>query len=143
MNKVIILAESTAYLPQSYIDSLPIEVIPLSVVWDGQSYRDGVDMSPEEFYTRLAKSNTLPTTSQVSVNAYQDKFRTLLDKGYQVLTMPISSGISGSVYSAFQAKESFKNDRVEAMVYQTGLNGVGLSGFDRCACRQRWQPAWR
>ncbi len=125
MNNVIILTDSTAYLPQSFVDTLPIEVIPLTVVWDGQSYRDGIDMSPEEFYTRLAKSNTLPTTSQVSVNAYQDRFKALLDKGYQVLTMPISSGISGSVYSAFQAKESFKNDPVE--VIDTKLVSMALS----------------
>jgi DegV family protein with EDD domain len=87
MNKVIILTDSTAYLPQNYVDSLPIDVIPLSVVWDGKSYRDGIDMKPEEFYTRLAKSETMPTTSQVSVNAYMEKFRELLDKGYQVLNL--------------------------------------------------------
>lgn len=126
MNKVVILTDSTAYLPQEYVDSLPIEVIPLSVVWDGKSYRDGIDMSPQEFYTRLEKSDTLPTTSQVSVNAYQDKFKELLAKGCQVLSMGISSGISGSVFSAFQAKESFKNDPVE--VIDTKLVSMAL-GF--------------
>jgi len=126
MNKVIILTDSTAYLPQNYVDSLPIDVIPLSVVWDGKSYRDGIDMKPEEFYTRLAKSETMPTTSQVSVNAYMEKFRELLDKGYQVLNLGISSGISGSVFSAFTAKESFKNDPVE--VIDTKLVSMAL-GF--------------
>jgi DegV family protein with EDD domain len=125
MNKVVILTDSTAYIPQEYIDSLPIEVIPLSVIWDGKTYWDGIDLTPKEFYTRLAKSSSLPTTSQVSVNAYQEMFRKLLDKGYQILTLPISSGISGSVYSAFQAKESFKNDPVE--VIDTKLVSMALA----------------
>jgi DegV family protein with EDD domain len=125
MNKVVILTDSTAYIPQEYLDSLPIEVIPLSVIWDGKTYRDGIDLTPKEFYTRLAKSSSLPTTSQVSVNAYQEMFRKLLDKGYQILTLPISSGISGSVYSAFQAKESFKKDPVE--VIDTKLVSMALT----------------
>lgn len=127
MNKVVILTDSTTYLPQNYIDSLPIEVIPLSLIWEGNTYRDGIDITPKEFYTRLEKSSTLPTTSQVSVNAYQEKFKSLLDQGCQVLTLPISSGISGSVYSAFQAKESFKNDPVE--VIDTRLVSMAL-GFE-------------
>ena len=126
MSKVIVLTDSTAYIPQKYIDSLPIEVVPLLVTWDGKTYRDGIDITPKDFYTRLAKSSTLPTTSQVSVNTFQEKFKELLDKGYQVMTMPISSGISGSVFSAFQAKESFKNDPVE--VIDTKLVSMAL-GF--------------
>jgi DegV family protein with EDD domain len=126
MNKVVVLTDSTAYLPQEYIDTLPIETVPLSLIWDGKTYRDGIDMSPEEFYVRLAKSTTLPTTSQVSVNTYQEKFKKLLSEGAQVLTLSISSGISGSVFSAFQAKESFKNDPVE--VIDTKLVSMAL-GF--------------
>jgi DegV family protein with EDD domain len=126
MSKVIVLTDSTAYIPQKYIDSLPIEVVPLLVTWDGKTYRDGIDITPKDFYTRLAESSTLPTTSQVSVNTFQEKFKELLDKGYQVMTMPISSGISGSVFSAFQAKESFKNDSVE--VIDTKLVSMAL-GF--------------
>jgi DegV family protein with EDD domain len=126
MSKVIILTDSTAYIPQEYIDSLPIDVLPLIVNWDGKTYRDGIDITPRDFYIRLAKSSTLPTTSQVSVNSFQDKFKELLAKGYEVLTMPISSGISGSVFSAFQAKESFKKDPVE--VIDTKLVSMAL-GF--------------
>ena len=125
MNKVIILTDSTAYIPQEYVDSLPIRVLPLSVIWDGKSYRDGIDIKPEDFYTRLAKSSTLPTTSQVTVNAYLEEFKKLLEEGYQVLTLPISSGISGSVFSAFQAKESFKTDPVE--VIDTKLVSMALT----------------
>ena len=125
MNKVVILTDSTAFVPQEYLDTLPIRVIPLSLIWDGETYWDGIDIKVEDFYTRLAKSATLPTTSQVSVNAYQDIFKKLLDEGYQILNLGISSGISGSVFSAFQAKESFKNDPIE--VIDTKLVSMALT----------------
>jgi DegV family protein with EDD domain len=125
MSKVVILTDTTAYLPQNFIDELPIKVLPLTLYWDGKSYRDGIDMGPEEFYTRLDKSSTLPTTSQVTVNTFQEKFKELLDEGYEVLTMPISSGISGTVYSAFQAKEAFKGSPIE--VIDTKLVSMALS----------------
>ena len=115
MNKVIIVTDSTAYLPQEYIDELPIKVVPLTVNWDGETYRDGVDIKPDEFYTRLGKSSTLPTTSQATVKDFTDVYKPLLDEGYSILTLPISSGISGTVNSAFQAKEMFPDKPIEVM----------------------------
>jgi DegV family protein with EDD domain len=125
MSKVVIVTDTTAYLPQKYIDELPIQVLPLTLYWEGKSYRDGIDMGPREFYTRLEKSSTLPITSQVTVNTFQEKFQELLDEGHEVLTMPISSGISGTVFSAFQAKEAFKGKPIE--VIDTKLVSMALS----------------
>ena len=125
MKKVIVTTDSTAYLPQQYVDELGVEVIPLTVNWDGEAYRDGVDITPDEFYTRLSKSSTLPTTSQTPVNDYVNLYQRLLDAGYAVLAMPISQGISGSYFSAVQAKESFPGAPVE--VVDTRLVSMALS----------------
>jgi len=126
MSKVAIVTDSTAYLPQEYIDELPIRVVPLTLNWDGETYRDGIDIKPNEFYTRLGKSSTLPTTSQATVKDFTDVFQSLLDEGYSILTMPISSGISGTVNSAFQAKEMFPGAPIE--VIDTKLVSMAL-GF--------------
>jgi DegV family protein with EDD domain len=126
MKKVAIVTDSTAYLPQNYIDSLPIRVVPLSLTWEGQTYRDGIDIKPDEFYTRLGKSDTLPTTSQATVHDFSSVFEKLIDEGYSILTLPISSGISGTVNSAFQAKELMKGAPIE--VIDTKLVSMAL-GF--------------
>ena len=126
MNKVAIVTDSTAYLPQSYIDDLSINVVPLSLNWEGKNYRDGIDIQPNEFYTRLAKSNTLPTTSQATVKDFADVFKRLIDEGYSILTMPISSGISGTINSAIQAKAMFPKAPIE--VIETKLVSMAL-GF--------------
>jgi DegV family protein with EDD domain len=125
MSKVVIVTDSTAYLPQTYVDELGIEVVPLTLNWDGQTYRDGIDIQPDEFYTRLSTSNTFPTTSQATIQDFSTIFQKVLDRGDSILTMPISSGISGTVYSAFKAKEMFKNAPIE--VIDTRLVSMALS----------------
>lgn len=125
MSKVVIVTDSTAYLPQTYVDELGIEVVPLTLNWDGQTYRDGIDIQPDEFYTRLSTSNTFPTTSQATIQDFSTIFQKVLDRGDSILTMPISSGISGTVYSAFKAKEMFKDAPIE--VIDTRLVSMALS----------------
>lgn len=125
MNKVAVVTDSTAYLPQEYVDSLGITIVPLTLNWEGESYRDGIDIKPDEFYTRLAKSDTLPTTSQSTVGDYSEVFKTLTGKGFDVLVLPISSGISGSVNSAIQARKLFPKANIE--VIDTKLVSMALS----------------
>jgi DegV family protein with EDD domain len=126
MNKVTILTDSTAYLPEETISDLAVEVLPLTLTWDGVSYRDGIDIKPDEFYARMRTSSTLPVTSQVNTATYSDYFEKLLAKGDSVLVLPISSGISGSVLSAFAAKENFPGAPIE--VVDTKLVSMAL-GF--------------
>jgi DegV family protein with EDD domain len=125
MNKVVVITDSSAYLPQKYVDELGVVVLPLTLNWEGVNYRDGVDILPDEFYTRLAKSSTLPITSQTTVHDYSTAFQKLLDEGNSVLTLPISSGISGSYQSAMQAKALFKDAPLE--VIDTRLVSMALS----------------
>jgi DegV family protein with EDD domain len=102
-NKVAIVTDSTAYLPEDCLKQYRITVTPLSVIWGEEIYRDGVDISPAEFYHRLPNSKTMPTTSQVTPGAMQETFKSLLEQGYDVLGIFLSSKISGTYQSAVQA----------------------------------------
>lgn len=115
MKKVAIITDSTAYLPQDLIDDLGIHVVPLTLHWEDKTYRDGVDIKAEEFYQRLSESNTIPSTSQTPVNVFEELFKELLDQDYSVFAMLISSGISGTVESALQAKKEFPGAPLEVM----------------------------
>lgn len=126
MNNVTILTDSTAYLPHETIADLPVEVLPLTLNWDGVNYRDGVDILPDEFYARMRTSSTLPVTSQINVGTFSDMYKKLLNEGRSVLVMPISSGISGTVFQAFTAKEGFPGAPIE--VIDTHLVSMAL-GF--------------
>jgi DegV family protein with EDD domain len=126
MANVMILTDSTAYLPDEIIEKYPIEVIPLTLIWEGKSYKDGVDITPDEFYIKLSGSDSLPKTSQVSVHEYQEKFQKLVDQGYEVLNLGLSSEISSSFFSAVTAAKSFESDKV--VVIDTKLVSMAL-GF--------------
>jgi len=104
-NKVAIVTDSTAYLPEEYLQQYHITVAPLSVIWGEEIYRDGVDILPDEVYKRLADSKVMPTTSQVTPAALHSTFQSLLEQGYDVLGIFVSSRISGTVQSAIQARE--------------------------------------
>jgi DegV family protein with EDD domain len=118
-NKVAIVTDSTAYLPQEQIKKYSISITPLSVIWGEEVYQDGVDILPEEVYTRLANSKTMPTTSQVTPGVMQEIFQSLLDQGYDVLGLFLSSRISGTFQSAAQACEMLGNTAGRISVVDT------------------------
>ena len=110
---VAVVTDSTSYIPQELREKYNISIVPLIVVWDGVTYRDGIDITPEEFYPRLATSKTLPTSSQASLKDFLDTFSRLLDAGYDILTVVISSRMSGTIKVAEQAKEELGADNIE------------------------------
>lgn len=126
MKSIAIVTDSSAYLPQTYVDQYQVSVLPLTVNWDDASYRDGVDISATEFYTRLKSSKTMPTTSQVTMGAYLELFRSLLDAGKDVIYMGISKGISASYFSAEQAKAELGNPE-NLIIVDTQLVSMALS----------------
>lgn len=125
MNKVAILTDSSAYLPKSFCEELEIGVVPLSVNFEGNTYLDGVDISATDLYTRLLTASTIPTTSQATVQQFVDAFRELRKQGKEIFYMGISSGISGTMESAYQAVKEFPGEPIEVM--DTRLVSMALS----------------
>jgi len=113
MSKVAIVTDSTAYLPTELIEKYNIKLVPLQVVWGEETYRDGVDILPEEFYDRLQITEILPTTSQPSVAEFKTIFESLIADGYDVLAILISGGLSGTIASAEQAKQMIDDGQIE------------------------------
>jgi DegV family protein with EDD domain len=114
MSKVAIVTDSTAYIPSALQQQLNITVVPLMLIWGEESYRDGVDMMPDDFYKRMENSKVIPTTSQATIASMKNAFERLLAEGQDVLGIFISSKLSGTVESAMQAREMLQKgqDRI-------------------------------
>ena len=112
MNKVAIVTDSTVAIPPSIVAEQKLTIVPLAVNWDGETYLDGIDITPKQFYERLGKSKTMPTTSQPSAGAFTEVYTRLLDEGYDILTLVISSKLSGTWDSAIQGAEGLPQDRL-------------------------------
>ena len=126
MNKVAIVTDSSTAFPDSIAREHNLTIVPLSVLWDGNSYLDGIDITPAEFYERLAKSETMPTTSQPSVGMFAEAFKTLIDQGYDVLAIVISAQLSGTYQSAYQAAEEFPKNRITLIDSKQGSMPLSL-----------------
>ncbi len=126
MRKVALVTDSTAYIPQPLVEQYGIRVAPQVLIWDGETYLDGVDIQPNEFFERLATSKTLPTSSQVSVKSFLEIFRDLHANGYDILAVLISSKLSGTISSAEQAKAMLPEARIEIVDSYTVAMALGF-----------------
>ncbi|MDQ0339894.1 DegV family protein with EDD domain [Caldalkalibacillus uzonensis] len=109
MSKIAIVTDSTAYLSQDTIDKHRITVVPLSVIFGQEAYREGEDIGYEEFYRKLKETDVLPTTSQPSVGDFVKAFENLSKEYDQAISIHLSSGISGTYQAARQAADLVEN----------------------------------
>lgn len=113
MNKVMIVTDSTSNIPAQLMNGNPIKVLPLQVIWDHKVFKDGVDIQPMEFYQRLATDKVLPSTSQTTPEEFKTTYAQLIEHGYDILSIHISSKLSGTMDSAIQAKRAFPGANIE------------------------------
>jgi len=104
MAKIALVTDSTSYIPDELVERYQITVVPQVLIWGEDTLRDGVDILPSAFYTRLKTATVMPSTSQATVATFMKTFQGLLDQGYEILSILVSEKISGTVNSAVQAK---------------------------------------
>ena len=128
MSKIALVTDSTTYMPPELVKKYNISVAPQVLIWGDQTYKDGVDIELGEFFTRLKTAKVMPTTSQVAVISFQEIFQDLVDKGYDVLALLVSSRLSGTVQSAVQAKDLMSSAREKVNVVDSQSVAMAL-GF--------------
>lgn len=125
MKKIAFITDSTSYLDKTYADAHHIKVVPLNLHWGDELFKDNVDITADVFYTRLAKTEKLPTTSQPSAGEFLEAYEEMA-RDADVLMVPlISSGISGTVDSALMAAKEFTSKPVH--VIDSKVTSAGLS----------------
>lgn len=126
MSQVAIVTDSTAYIPDELVAKHDISVAPQILIWGDKTYRDGVDIQPNEFYTRLKTATVMATTSQVTIASFKDIFSNLLEEGKDVLAILISERLSGTIDSAVQAREMLPGAAIEIVDSQTTAMALGF-----------------
>lgn len=103
MSKIKIVTDSTADLMAEEIEKYDIEVVPLTISIDGEMYADRVDITPSEFIKKMKNSEELPKTSQPSTGAFLEVYDRLGLEGYDVISIHLTGGMSGTAQSAQSA----------------------------------------
>ena len=123
---VRVVTDSTADLPAKVIQEWGITVIPLQVNFGTEVYRDGVDLQPDEFYRKLVSSSVLPTTSVPPPGSFTEVYKKLSTNGDDVLSIHLSSKLSGTYNSARLAAKDLGNKRVEIIDSLSLSMGMGI-----------------
>jgi DegV family protein with EDD domain len=127
------VTDSTSDVPDTEAEKFGVEIVPAMIMFGGQSFRDGVDISRNELYRRMTTQRLLPTTSSPSVGAFEDAFDRMLTRGFQkVLSIHLASTLSGIFNTACIAAKRFPG-RVE--VLETGQVSMG-TGFQILAAAE-------
>ncbi len=141
MAKIAFVTDSTAYIPADLVRKHNITVTPQILVWGDQTYRDGVDIQPDEFYARLKTSKTMPTTSQVSVVTMQHTFQDLIDKGYEVVGIFLSGKLSGTMQSALQGRDALGSSAEKVTLIDSNTTAMAMGYLVLTAARAAQQGA--
>lgn len=122
---VRIVTDSSSDIPRELIDEFAITVVPLTIAFGDQSYRDGLDMTSDEFYTRIATEKELPKTSQPPPALFEHAYEHLVTQG-DVVSVHLSQKFSGTVESARQAAAKIAAGKIEVVDTGSASMGVGL-----------------
>jgi DegV family protein with EDD domain len=140
VSAVAVVTDSTADLTELAAPN-GIEVVPLTVSFGGESYQDGVDLSRDEFYRKLASSAQPPTTAQPAPAAFAATYRRLLGGGATgILSLHISSKLSGTYAAALAAANEVDAQRIRVIDSTTVSLGLGLLALQAAADARTGAP---
>lgn len=128
--KVALVVDSAVCLPPALVDDLKLHVVPMQLSIDGKTYRDGVDISPSQFYNLLPKCEHLPVTSAPSPASFLEAFSAAASVADSVLCLTVLSSISATynvaLASAEMAQRSLPDTRIEVVDTQAAAAAEGL-----------------
>jgi DegV family protein with EDD domain len=124
MSKVAVVIESTTTLPEEMAAKYKLPAPPAIIIWGSEEFRDGIDIQPKEFYERLATAKDHPSTSQATPIMFKEAYEPLIAAGKDILTITISSKLSGMYSSAVQAKNMFPDANIEVVDTRTAVLGI-------------------
>ena len=124
---VKIITDSLGDIPADLAKELGITVIPINVIFGNINYRDGVDLTTEQFYQKLASSKLYPTTIVPSLGRFAETFDTVAEKSGDIVVITNSHKLSASYETAVLARERMKKKRrVEVIDSLSAVMGQGL-----------------
>ena len=132
---VRIVTDSTSDIPPSIAHGLGISVVPLSVIFGDEAFREGIDITHDLFYEKLVRSRALPTTSAPSVGDFLSVYRPLLKEADEIVSIHISSKLSATYSNACQAARQLSDEGARIEVMDSQSVSFGLTFLAAAAAR--------
>lgn len=126
MNKIKIVTDSTAYITKEDAAIHGIKIVPLSVTFSGVTEDEGYPGEFEAYFEKLKSSPDFPTTSQPSIQSFSDVFEEVIAEGYEIITIVISSKLSGTYSSASVAAGMIAGDKISVIDSESTASNLKL-----------------
>ncbi|GGF73552.1 hypothetical protein GCM10010912_18500 [Paenibacillus albidus] len=126
MPNVKIFTDSTSDLPQDWKDSYDIGIVPLYVVFEDGTFKDGVEITPEEIYRRVAAKGALPKTAAPSPADFMAAFNPVIESGDDIVYISLSSSLSSTYQNVLLAAEEYPAGRIHVVDSETLCGGIAL-----------------
>ena len=134
---VKIISDSTCDLSPELIKENDIEIIPLLVTFNEDTFQDGVDIDAKKIYEEVSKKGVLPKTSAVSALVLEERFKKWVEEGYEVIYTGISSKMSSTFNNAIIAAKEIGEDKVFVVDSKNLSTGIGLTLLKACRDRDK------
>ena len=132
---VRVVTDSTADMPSSLAQELGVSIVPLSVIFDSEVYKEGVDITHDLFYDKLVRAKDLPTTSAPSVGDFLEVYEPLLKETDEIVSIHISSKLSATYNNACQAAQHLADRGARVEVVDSQSVSFGLTFMAAAAAR--------
>ncbi|OCL25194.1 hypothetical protein U472_12550 [Orenia metallireducens] len=126
MKSIKIVTDSGADLSKELIERYNIKVIPIPVKLGDRNYKDGEDITPIEFYTKLEAEDISPSTSMINPYTFEEEFKELLKDYQEIIYISFSSQLSGIYNSAKMVQKNLGEDKVSVIDSKAASLGLGL-----------------
>ncbi len=124
---VKVVTDSASDIPAEVAEELGISVVPCTIFFGADAFKDGVEITKEEFFERLTSGGVMPTTTQPSVGDFLEVYKPLAEAGDDIVSVHVSGKLSGTVNSARLAAEELQGTTVEIVDTELASMGVALA----------------
>jgi DegV family protein with EDD domain len=138
---VKIITDTMCDVPRDAAERYNIKIMPLNVYFGNEAYKDGIDITMEEFYEKLKVSENLPTTSQIPPIEFISVFEEELKNGNEVVCINGSSQLSGTYNSAVLAKNQIESDKIHIIDSEGVTMGAGMLSIKAARLAEQGMPA--
>jgi len=129
MTRMAVVTDSGATLPEKISKRFGILVAPFTILLNGQSFLDGVDIGPRDFFARLRESEAVPKTSMVQPQQWLDIFSQAAERAREILCITVSETLSGTHQAAKAAAETFMEQNEARVRVVDSLTAGGAQGL--------------
>jgi DegV family protein with EDD domain len=133
---IAVVVDSTSDIPDNLRQQLGITKVPLLIMFGNEQFRDGIDLSNDEFYARLTEGNVHPTTSQPSAGDFAETYERLSKDHEGIISIHLGGKLSGTVRSAQQAAEMVPGVPIRVIDSGSVSMGAGFLGIEAAQMAQ-------